>query len=77
MLVASLATVGLAAWAPFEPALARSAYLRLALFHGPVELAVVRRVEELAVEPVPLRDPRGPVVPRPARQPMPNRNRKN
>lgn len=39
MLVASLATVGLAAWASFEPALARSAYLRLALFHGPMELA--------------------------------------
>ncbi|MDS4040717.1 MAG: hypothetical protein RKP20_06020 [Candidatus Competibacter sp.] len=39
--MASLATVGLAAWASFEPALARSAYLRLALFHGPVELAVV------------------------------------
>lgn len=41
VLVASLATVGLAAWALFEPALARSAYLRLALFHGPMELAVI------------------------------------
>ena len=28
-------------WALFEPALARIAYLRLALFHGPMELAVI------------------------------------
>ena len=40
VIAALLVTGGLAAWALFEPASARIAYLRLALFHGPMELAV-------------------------------------
>ena len=40
VIVAVLVVGGLAVWALIEPAIARNAYLRLALFHGPMELAV-------------------------------------
>ena len=39
LLVATLLATGLAAWAVFDLAEARMSYLRLALFHGYLELA--------------------------------------
>ncbi len=40
VIVAFLIACGLIAWALFDLAVARATYLRLALFHGPLELAV-------------------------------------
>jgi len=40
IIAAVLIAGGLAVWALIEPAIARNAYLQLALFHGPMELAV-------------------------------------
>jgi hypothetical protein len=39
--VAALATAGLLAWSLHDPHAARLVYLRVALFHGPLEIAVV------------------------------------
>jgi hypothetical protein len=39
-LAACAAAVGLVAWGLFDPRAARLAYLRVALFHGPLEIAV-------------------------------------
>lgn len=40
VIAAVLVAGGLVVWALIEPAVARNAYLQLALFHGPMELAV-------------------------------------
>jgi len=40
IIAAVLIAGGLAVWTLIEPAIARNAYLQLALFHGPMELAV-------------------------------------
>jgi hypothetical protein len=41
LLVAALATLALWAWGALEPAHARASYFRLALFHGPLEVAAL------------------------------------